>query len=138
MKKYIKYVVILIVLGIAFGFYLYNKPHKNIGRAKADFEMKASNLYQEFETDESAANEKFLDKVITVSGTIREVTKDEEGNTSLMLETESPLASVICQLDNLTDHDRTDFKAGEKVSFKGICTGLLMDVVMVRCVEVEN
>jgi hypothetical protein len=45
---------------------------------------------------------------------------------------------VNCQLDELTEHKNTTFTPGDKVIFKGICTGMLMDVVMVRCVEVET
>ena len=61
---------------------------------------------------------------------------DEEGRTSITLESGSEMFGVICQLDNLTKHARTNFKEGEEIKLKGICTGVLMDVVLVRCVEV--
>ena len=45
------------------------------------------------------------------------------------------LGGVICQLDELSEHKRTEFETGETVQLKGRCTGMLMDVVLVRCVE---
>ena len=138
MKKSIKYFILLGIIGIAFGFYMYNKPHKNIKNSKADFKMEANQLFADFEENEMEANTKYLDKIIQITGTVREAKSDTEGNSSIMLETENELSGVNCELDNLTKHKRINFNAGEKVTFKGICTGMLMDVVMVRCVEVEN
>ena len=70
------------------------------------------------------------------SGKIKEVATDENGMMSLTLESGSEMFGVICQMDNLSKHQRTEFEEGEEVKLKGICTGVLMDVVLVRCVEV--
>jgi putative nucleic acid binding protein len=136
MKKYIKYILLLGFLGGAFGFYMYNKPHKNMSKAKADIELSASQLFTDFENNEADANTKYLDKIIEVEGIVKEITKDEKGMTSITLEGGSEMFGVICQMDDLAKHKRTDFKEGESVKFKGICTGVLMDVILVRCVEV--
>jgi uncharacterized protein HemX len=138
MKKYLSYAILLVIIGIGVGFYMYNKPHQNIKNSKADFKIEANQLFATFDENESEANTKYLDKIIEVKGTVREVSVDEEGNINVMLDSESELSGVICQLDNLTTHKKTNFSPGEKVTFKGICTGMLMDVVMVRCVEIEN
>ena len=136
MKKYLKYIFLLAVLGGAFGFYMYNKPHQNMSKAAAEMQLSATQLFTDYENDEATANGKYLDKIMEVSGKVKEVTTDENGMTSLTLESGSEMFGVICQMDNLTKHDRTDFKEGEEVKLKGICTGVLMDVVLVRCVEV--
>jgi len=136
MKKYLKYILLLVVAGGAFAFYMYNKPHKNISKSKTDVELSASQLFSDFENNEVEANTKYLDKVMEVEGVVKEITKDENGMTSITLEGGSDMFGVICQMDDLSKHKRTDFKEGEKVTFKGICTGVLMDVVLVRCVEV--
>ncbi len=138
MKKYLIYIILLGLIGAGFGFYIYNKPHKNIKNIKVDFKIEASQFLAAFEENESEANTKYLDKIIEVRGTVREVNSDEEGNISVILDSENELSGVICQLDNLTTHKRTNFNPGENVAFKGICTGMLMDVVMVRCVEVQK
>src|SRR5690606_11904509 len=101
-----------------------------------DFVVAAPAFFSEFELDETAANLKYLDKVIEISGSVRSFSKDEEGIVSITLGTDNELSGVICQLDQLTTHKRTTFESGEAVKFKGICTGMLMDVVLVRCVEI--
>lgn len=138
MKKYLKYILLLGVIGIGAAYYMYNKPHKNMEKAKADYSIEASNLLTAFEEDESAANTKYLDKTLEISGTVKETRTDEEGMVSVTLETGNELSGVICQLDNLTTHKKTDFQAGEKVIFKGLCTGMLMDVIIVRCVQTNQ
>ena len=136
MKKYLKYIMFLALIGGTFGFYMYNKPHQNMTKATAEMQLSANQLFIDYENDEAKANGRYLDKIMEISGKVKEVTTDENGMTSLTLESGSDMFGVICQLDNLTKHERTDFKEGELVKLKGICTGVLMDVVLVRCVEV--
>ena len=136
MKKIWIAIASLALIGAVTGIYLWNKPHKNMNRAAADFKMESAALFTDFETDEAGANTKYLDKVIEVTGVVRSVSKEDDGIISVTLATDDELAGVICQLDELTTHKRTEFQAGEKVTFKWICTGMLMDVVLVRCVEV--
>ena len=136
MKKLIGIGFLLALLGLGVGYFMYNKPHQNMEKAEADMTLEATTLFSAFESNEAEANEKYLDKIIKISGTIKEVNIDEEGNISLTLESGNELFGVICQMDNLTKQEKTDFKIGEPVTLKGICTGMLMDVVLVRCVVV--
>lgn len=136
MKKYLKYILLLGILGAIVGYNLINKDFENMTEAISEIQLSATQLFSDYENNEPKANKKYLDKIVEVSGRVKEVSQDENGMTSLTLETESDMFGVICQLDNLTKHARTDFKEGEEVKLKGICTGVLMDVVLVRCVEV--
>ena len=136
MKKLLGIGLLLALIGLGTGYFIYNKPHQNMDKAKAELALDAKALFTAFETDESGANEKYLDKVIEVTGTVKEMSTDDTGNISITLETGSDMFGVICQMDNLTEHEKTDFQPGEKVTLKGICTGMLMEVVLVRCVVV--
>ena len=135
-KKIIIGSLVAFFLMSAFGFYMYNKPHENIQRATADIKLTAVELFSIYETDETIANEKFLDKLIEVDGTVQEVKVNEEGKTILNMEGGDLMFGIICELDPFTTHKRTEFTIGERVILKGICTGKLMDIVLVRCVEV--
>ena len=135
MKVFYKTLLILTVLGVGLAFFNYHRPPKNLAKIKSDFTMDANNLFSDFEKDELLANDKYLDKVIEVSGTVKEVTIENDKIISISLESEDGMFGIICQLDEHTQHPRTHFKEGEKVTLKGICTGMLMDVVLVRCVE---
>jgi len=96
MKKYIKYILLLAFVGAAFGFYMYNKPHKSISKAKTDIELSANQLFSDFELNEVEANTKYLDKIMEVEGKIKEISKDENGMTSITLEAGSEMFGVIC------------------------------------------
>lgn len=136
MKAYLKYILLIFAIGGLVGFYMYNKPHKNMTSAEIDVKMNAPQLFEHFEKDESLANQKYLDKVIEVSGLVTAVNVEKDGTTSVTLDTDNSMFGIICQMDNLSKHKRTNFKTGEQVKLKGICTGMLMDVILVRCVEV--
>jgi tRNA_anti-like len=135
MKNIAIVIALIALVGGVVGYKMYNKPHENIADATEEHSLSAAELFAAYQADEMAANAKYLDKIIVVQGTVRE-TKEEDGTVNVMLETDDMMFGVRCQLDNLATHKRKDFKAGEKVSLKGKCSGSLMDVVMVRCVEI--
>ncbi|TXB62339.1 OB-fold protein [Phaeodactylibacter luteus] len=135
MKKVIFAVLILAAAGAGIGYYQFNKPHQNMERAAAEFSVSAEALFGSFEADEQQANEEYLDKVVAVSGTVREVSKDNNGQLSITLDSGSDMFGVICQMDELTDHEGFSPEPGQKLTLKGKCTGMLMDVVLVRCVK---
>ena len=135
MRKLLLLTAALILVGGAVaGYFIYNKPHSNMQKTVADLQIEAEELFSAFETDENGANAQFLDQVISVSGTIREVSTNEEGLTTIHLNSGSDMFGVVCELDTHSEHPQTDFQVGEKIRLKGLCTGMLMDVVLVRCV----
>jgi hypothetical protein len=136
MKRILIAIGIIALLGGIIGYQMYNKPHKDIASTESDLTIKATDLLHAFETDEAAANQEYNDKLVAVTGTVSDVSR-EDGTIKVILDTGSPLSGVICQLDEFTDHSRTEFEVGETVTLKGMCTGYLMDVVLVRCVEVK-
>ncbi len=136
MKRIIYLLLAVAFAGGAIGYYLWNKPHVDMQSAKADLAIDAAALFNEYSADETAANAKYLDKMIAVSGKVKETTKAEDGTVKVSLNTGSDFG-VLCELDPLSKHPRTEFTEGETVTFKGNCTGLNFDVQLTRCVEVK-
>jgi hypothetical protein len=139
LKKILILGAVLAGIGGGVGYYLWNKPHATIG--KPDITTTATELATEFGKDEDAATKKFMGDasktiIIQVSGKISDVKNDTSG-ISLALETGNPMNGVNCVLDKFTKQPRTDFKVGEEITLKGICTGKLSDVVVDRCVPVQ-
>ncbi len=135
MKKIFLFLLVLAAIGIGVGLMMYNKPHENMQSAKADLQVQADALFTEFTSDEAAANEKYLNKIVAVTGTVADASKDDKGNISVQLESGDMMFGIKCEMDPLSEHKRTEFQKGEKVTLKGVCSGYLSDVVMVRCVE---
>jgi chorismate synthase len=139
LKKILILGLVLAGIGGGVGYYMWNKPHATIG--KPDVSITATELAAEFGNDENAATKKFMNNgsktlIIQVSGKILEVKNDTSG-IALALDTGDPINGVSCVLDKFTKQTRTDYKVGEEVTLKGICTGKLSDVVIDRCVPVQ-
>lgn len=137
MRKIILILVgIVIIIGVAGGIYLWNKPHKNMQRAAADITITAAELMNAYNNDEAAANAKYLEKVIAVTGKVVEATTND-GVTMVSLETDDDFGAISCEFDRFSEHKRTTFSPGEQITLKGLCSGKTIDVVLVQCVLVE-
>lgn len=71
MKKtgYLFILILLLLMSWAFYSYLY-KNHRDIASEEGAFSVTANSIYAEFNTEEKAANTKYLDKTIEVSGVV--------------------------------------------------------------------
>jgi len=127
---------LILLLGGLIGYKMWNKPHMDISAAESFISVSAMELVQAFKEDETNANTRFLNKVITVSGKIASINQ-EHNQTILHLETEDPMALVICNLDPFSTHEKTEFVSGEPIQVKGVCSGMLTDVVIDRCVIIK-
>lgn len=128
MKKILIGVLILVLAGAAIGFYQWNKPHRSVDNEKA-IRADAASLFNEFSTDEQAANQKYLNKVIEVSGTIAHIDQNQDKQRYLVLQTEDALYGVMC---TMRDNNWTA-NAGDQVSVKGFCSGFTGDVKLTDC-----
>jgi tRNA_anti-like len=136
-KKYIILISILVLLGAAmYALYLYNKPHQSIANDEPAYSLSAEELYKQFDSNEEEANKTYLGKIIQVSGRVNQLARDE-GKTSIYMETNG-MNAVSCQMEAGSEKMAEAIKEGDNTTLKGICTGMLMDVVLVDCVIANN
>lgn len=131
MKKVLFTLASLGLVGLVISIYMFNKPVESVSTMKTNFSIHASELLMAFEENESTANTKYLDKVLEVKGIVDKAEKTDE-KTTIYLTTSNPLSNIIFQLEN----SESTLEKGEEVTLKGICTGYLMDVVMIKGVKV--
>ncbi len=62
--------------------------------------------------------------IIEVTGTATEVKQNQEGNTTVLLSSNDPIAGVFCTLKQ----NSAQINIGSAVTIKGICSGMLSDV----------
>lgn len=136
MKKLLIVVILLGLIGLFWGYKMWNKPHENISEQKVAFTVSANNVLGEFEKNEADANTKYINKIIKVTGKVSNI-ESNDSTSIVTLETDNPMSGVICELDPYSKHPRTNFQVGESIAFKGYCTGFLSDVIISRCVEVK-
>ncbi len=138
-KILIAIIVGAVVIGAAFGWSEYNRGKTTADEMPIKEVVTAQALFLAFSSDEEAANARFVgtaEQVIQVSGAIRSIEPVDGGHTNVVLETGDPLAGVVCEFAN-EDLDPT-WRTGAAVKVNGFCSGLLLDVVLVRCVPVVS
>ncbi len=129
---------ILVIALVAVFIYLvvYNKPHVDVSKSSADISLVSNTIVEDFEKDENQANAKYLEQIIQVTGTISELsTENDKG--IVVLGTSDSFGSVMCHLSSKESQKIKTLKNGQQVTIKGICTGYLMDVILVKCVIVN-
>jgi len=136
MRRAFLIVIAFVALGAGwYGWTEYNRTAEDTAALEAAETIEPAALLQAFTADENAANTRFNGKVLEVHGEVRSVSTPENGLVDVVLETGDPLAGVVCQFAqaDLPNNPAT----GAHVRVKGLCTGLLMDVVLQRCALVE-
>ena len=129
-------VLFVILAGIVVAFYLYNLKPKDLNRARPDYTLTASDLLKYFEENESVATAKYVNKIVEVSGEISSVKPGENNSLNISLKTDNANSSVICTLAKAADPSA--FKAGSRISVRGVCSGYLLDVLLNNCTIPET
>ena len=137
MKSWKKLVVLAVIVAIVgyFGckFYnIYTAGPENIRKAKA-ISVDASALLEDYNKSETDANRKYIGKILAVTGEVKEISKNQEGQTVVTLKTSDPMNTVNCTMEG----EATGFNNGKTITLKGMCTGYMMDVYLTRCYIAE-
>jgi hypothetical protein len=133
-KKILITVFIFIILGAAVGFYLWNKPPRNISTAPVEVYISAIELYKAYAANEEASNAKYLAKVIAVEGTVVELQLENEEEPTVALATETEDITVRCGFKKELLPDVKALKPGDKIKIKGKCDGLdMFGMVFTQC-----
>lgn len=142
-KIFISLAIIAMTAGI-YGYQEYTRKNENLSYVKASFKIQANALIKEFEENEKTANEKFLDRIIAVNGTIRDVIKDDKGYYSIVLGSDENMSTVRCSMNSIDQDEVGLLKKGNTIIIKGACTGfnaddlLGSDIILNRCVIEKN
>ena len=98
MKRFLIIAVLaLAVVGAFIGYRMYEQPVATAGDQAADVSVTAEDLYRAFSTDEAAAGTRFNDKVVQVTGTVREIGAEGDGPVNVLLDTGDDLGAVVCE-----------------------------------------
>ncbi|MFY0644173.1 MAG: hypothetical protein JXR19_06880 [Bacteroidia bacterium] len=147
MKKILFGILFILLCAVGYGLYLYNKPHKNVERASAKETVSADVLFNEFNSDETAAMERYADHVIEVSGMVSYVDLANENEPQIVLEVSDSEGFIRCgfEVDELNKIKKIE--SGSALVVKGLCKGfnhtegldLLSDpeVVISKCTIIE-
>ena len=125
-------IALLIIFAAAWIWHLYDKPHQSAAGETAAFTVNADTLYHQYQADEHIADQKYLGKVITVTGRLSEI--QHNGKSTIWILSPQPGGGGInCEIFAGTKTG-PDPKPGDPITIKGRCTGFLMDVNLADCV----
>ena len=116
---------------------IYNKPHRSVAEEEAEFTVTASELVDAFSQDESAADSVYSGKVVEISGLLKEKIMSD-GAAILFIGDTSQMIGVNCFLRDHQEEAYRGLQVGKQVTVKGICNGLLLDVVLDKCIVKDN
>lgn len=124
----------LTVLLLAVGAlcYMMYMPHRDISH-EIPVELTSTELADAYMADETAANQRFLDKAVQVTGVVEGIETNNDGQTVISLAGNYPLTGVRCTLQK-----SVPVETGKTVVVKGRCTGFLTDVVLVDCIFIKS
>lgn len=104
-------IVLIAIVGALLVYnFVINPEHRDIASEKATVTISATDIHNQFSTNEAEALNKYLDKVIAVSGTISEI----ETN-AIVLEDKIQVG--------LLPEENTAIKSNTSITVKGRCVG---------------
>ncbi|HEY4108846.1 OB-fold protein [Puia sp.] len=128
-------ILVIVLAAGAWGWHQFDKPHQSAAGQSTDVTISGDTLYHQYQADEHASDQKYLGKVIAVTGHLTEI--QHSGNSIIwILSTQAGGGGINCQLFAGTKVD-PEPRTGDLVTLKGRCTGFLMDVSLVDCVPTK-
>ncbi|TDO26417.1 OB-fold protein [Sediminibacterium goheungense] len=107
-------------------YFVYAREHRDVSSEKG-IQVTAQQLFEAFVADETKANGLYLDKAIQITGEVMSVTTNQDGNIVVDFKTNDPFFVINCTFKT----DPGALKAGDTITFKGICTGYIPDANVV-------
>ena len=112
---------ILLVAGLAVYFYYATRTHEDTAALKVDYTVKAIPFIKEFEKDYKAANKKYAEKIIAVTGI---VTATEPADTTMNIKMSDTTTGSYLIFAFQSQHmaEAKKIKEGDNVVIKGSCS----------------
>ena len=143
--RLIAIVLFLIVCVGIFAYREYNRKNVNLSETKAAFQLTDKQLIEEFTKDQNASNQKYLGKILELTGNIKKIDTDANGYHTIILGTPENMNSVRCSIDSSFNKEARNLSEGSSVVIKGICTGynaddlgLGSDVILNRSIAIKK
>ena len=122
MKTWLKWTLgLIVIIGIAgatFVWWVYNKPHRKINDETA-LTISTTTLLEAFNKNEKTASTQYIDKVLSLSGIVKDASKNEVGKWVVNIESPNQNGSITVAFSNVLD----SIEPFDSIFYKGICAG---------------
>ena len=134
-------IVAIIIIGALYIWREFNRTVEHLNNIPADYSVNAISLINEYAGNESAADKKYQNKILSVNGIVKKV-EDTDTTSIVILGDTTDMSSVRCIMDDSHQQQAGSLQRGKVVTIKGALTGfkkddtglLGSDVELNRCV----
>ena len=128
-KKVLKVIAILGVAGLliggGIGLYMFNKPHRDVQSANADYTLSTSEIVAEYLADKDAANKKYLaadgdSKILEITGVVSKISEDFNGQKVVLLAGAQAKAGVSATFTSETNSSLSNVQVDQTITIKGV------------------
>ena len=139
LKRYwLLFMLIFSVVVAAFFYKELKRKPTDLTHVKSVVKMDAASIAALYQTNEMQADKQYLNKVIEVSGPVSEIINQQDTFINIMIGDTLSVHKVSCLLDKTHFKNIKNYKVGQQINIKGICTGFLVDLELNRCVIIDN
>jgi flagellar basal body-associated protein FliL len=114
--------LVVIMAGGAAVWYIFNLKFEDTTTQKADFTVNANSFIKEFEVNDTAANKKYIEKMIIVNGRVSETENADSTVNIKMIDTLTD-AYIIFAFQPQNANEAKNLKEGDSIAIKGSCSG---------------
>ena len=136
MKNFLSLISLLFFISIAFGsledFESLDESIKITSDTKPSLKVSAVKLYNDYNANEIAADEKYKGKIIEVTGVVRDIGNDIMDNAYVTLIGDQYFGDIQCYFDEKSIV--AGLSKGKKITVIGNCSGLMMNVQVNNCI----
>ena len=136
MKNLVRLLMVIIAVMMAGYVYVIRMPQSSVEK-RDGIALTADELWYAFENDEQAASEKYVNKIIDITGKVDEIYYDENNAAVLILLNDQGDPASMVTLDNSQKEKIKTYKEGDMIKVKALCTGKLMEVNLDRGLILE-
>ncbi len=123
LKKLLLAGLILVLAGAGIYWYVATEKFTATKERKAAYTVNALDFIREFRQDDSAANLKYRDKIITVNGTVSELESPDTSTVNIKFIDTTTGDYAIFAFQEQYLSEAKGVKVGDSVSVKGSCSG---------------
>lgn len=117
------------------GFYiisasLENETFGDTSGTKADFTVTAMEMIKEFQANDTAANAKYNEKIVTVSGTVSTIDMPNDSTVNIKFIDSTSGSYIIFPFEGKSAEEAKKLKVSDSISAKGSCSGVVYSEIL--------
>ena len=142
MKSWLKRLLIFILISgtvvAIFVWYIFNEKFTDTQKREEAFKVEAHSFIKEFVKNDTAANKKYVEKIITINGVVSEVETMDSVVNIKMIDTLTN-AYIIFAFQDEEIQKAKQLKEGDSVSIKGSCSGgIYSDILEAESINLKR